>query len=316
MPQGGTGMPEVMDVLSVLKTNYPLQFVGMEFHRAAGSISYIVTASGKRYFLKIIRPAFVDTAHSSIDIHLHLLASGVPAPSIVHTKNNSPFVTVSKQDGTYLYVLYEYLTGGEPDIKKDAVELGSLTGQLHQVMQNYAGKLVERNRYFFIDRYIRLLEEKGYTKACAFEAYGLESWERVKHLQKGYCHGDLYIGNVLKTPGGKMYLLDFDTSCQAFPMYDVMMLCNRTDYFQFRQEGYDASKAVLNCFLPGYLQFATLEKADLDAFFDLIAVYHFQLQATILEIHGLDCVDSAFLDKQLDWLNKWRKQCDVKARRR
>ena len=309
-------MPEVKDVLSVLKTNYPLHFVGMEFHRSAGSISYIVTASGKRYFLKIIRPAFVDTAHSSIDIHLHLLDNGVPAPSIIHTKAGNPYVSVSQPDGVYLYVLYEYLAGGEPDIKKDALELGRLTGRFHQVMQNYPGKLVERSRLFFIDRYIRLLEKKGYAKASVFESYGLEMWDKVRHLKKGYCHGDLYIGNVLKAPDGKMYLLDFDTSCQAFPMYDVMMLCNRTDYFQFRQEEYDASKAALDCFLPGYLQFAPLEKVDLDSFFDLIAVYHFQLQATILEIHGLDCVDAAFFDKQLDWLNKWRKQCDSKARRR
>ena len=309
-------MPEVSEVLSVLKANYPMRFVGMEFYRSAGSISYIVTASGKRFFLKIIRPAFVDTAHSSIDIHLHLLANGVPAPSIIHTKENKPFVSVTHPDGIYMYVLYEYLVGGEPDIKKDAAELGGLTGKLHQVMQCYKGQLVKRDRFFFIDRYIRLLEKKGYAKTSTFEAYGHDVWERVKNLKDGYCHGDLYIGNILKTPAGKMFMLDFDTSCHAFPMYDVMMLCNKTDYFQFRQEGYDASKAALECFLPGYLQYAALDKAEIDTFFDLIAVYHFQLQATILEIHGLECVDAAFLDKQLDWLNKWRKQCDAKMRRR
>ncbi len=309
-------MPQVNEVLSVLKANYPLRFIGMEFYRSAGSISYIVTAGCKRHFLKIIRPAFVDTAHSSIDIHLHLLMSGVPVPSIIYTKENEPFVSVVRPDGTYLYVLYEYLAGGEPDIKKDAAELGRLTGQLHQVMQRYPGQLMKRERHFFIDRYIRLLEKKGYAKADAFEAYGLEVWEKVKDLKKGNCHGDLYIGNILKAPDGKMYVLDFDTSCHAFPMYDVMMLCNRTDYFQFRQDGYCASKAALECFLPGYLQYAALDKVDLDAFFDLIAVYHFQLQATIMEIHGLDCVDAAFFDKQLDWLNKWRKQCDAKTRRR
>jgi len=47
----------------------------------------------------------------------------------------------------------------------------------------------------------------------------------------------------------------------------------------------------------------------MDVLYDMIAVYHFQFQATIMEIYGYDCVDSDFFDNQYDWLTKWKKQC-------
>jgi hypothetical protein len=38
-----------------------------------------------------------------------------------------------------------------------------------------------------------------------------------------------------------------------------------------------------------------------------VAIRHFQLQATILEIYGINCVDEGFIDGQLYWLNKWQE---------
>ena len=36
------------------------------------------------------------------------------------------------------------------------------------------------------------------------------------------------------------------------------------------------------------------------AFYDLIALYHFALQDTIVEVFGMDCVDDEFFDCQLE----------------
>jgi hypothetical protein len=43
----------------------------------------------------------------------------------------------------------------------------------------------------------------------------------------------------------------------------------------------------------------------------MIALYHFALQATIIEIFGIDCVENAFFDRQLAWLNQWRKYTNI-----
>ena len=32
---------------------------------------------------------------------------------------------------------------------------------------------------------------------------------------------------------------------------------------------------------------------------DMIAVYHFQLQATMMEIYGYDCVDAGYFDSSM-----------------
>ena len=111
----------------------------------------------------------------------------------------------------------------------------------------------------------------------------------------------MYSGNIHKALDSKLYLLDFDTSCEGFPVYDLTLICNQTHYFDFDERGYAKSKEALSRFLPGYSKHNHLSQAEIDAFYDMISLYHFALQATIIEIYGLNCVDNAFLDKQLDW---------------
>ena len=119
----------------------------------------------------------------------------------------------------------------------------------------------------------------------------------------------MYDGNIYKTPDKKFYILDLDTSCNGFPMYDLALICNKTHYFNFDESGYFKSKEMLSRFLPVYLKYITLTKTEIDAFYDLIALYHIALQATIIENNGLDCVNNECLDKQLDWLLRWKEIC-------
>ena len=58
-------------------------------------------------------------------------------------------------------------------------------------------------------------------------------------------------------------------------------------------------------FLTGYAQYRSLSRAELRAFPDWVAIRHFQLQATILEIYGIGCIDEGFIDAQLSWLHQW-----------
>lgn len=37
----------------------------------------------------------------------------------------------------------------------------------------------------------------------------------------------------------------------------------------------------------------------------MIAIRHFNIQATIIDSQGLDCVDDQFLDAQYMWLDIW-----------
>ena len=54
-------------------------------------------------------------------------------------------------------------------------------------------------------------------------------------------------------------------------------------------------------------RYHTLSREEILSFPYWVAIKHFQLQATILEIYGVDCIDEGFIDGQLYWLNKWQE---------
>lgn len=43
--------------------------------------------------------------------------------------------------------------------------------------------------------------------------------------------------------------------------------------------------------------------------FDFIAIRHFDIQATIIENQGLNCVNKDFIKEQYQWLMKWDTVC-------
>lgn len=298
-------MPELNEVAAVLKNNYSVNINNIEFFRDGGSVSYIVhtDTDEKKLFLRTVRPNYKNTAMQSLDIHLFLLKNRFSVPEIIATASGSPCVIADD----FVYILYEFIDGCEAE-NTDAEQVGETVGRLHKIMKNYTGSLPVYDKYFFIDRYIDILRKKEYPRADEFKAYGDELWEKTKNLPRGYSHGDMYRGNVHKSASG-IYILDFDTSCNAFPFFDAVKFCEETDYFKFEPDAYEKSKRVLEVFLLGYTRHSNVSQAEIDSYFDLIAADHFQLQASIIEIFGLDCVDNKFLDNQLDWLYRWRELC-------
>jgi Ser/Thr protein kinase RdoA (MazF antagonist) len=298
-----------MDILKIPNEYYPIRLDHHGELRDGGSTSCTVFSGDSKYFLRVIKPAFFDTAITGVEIQVFLQIKGFPVPSVILTKDALPYIKTSDA----VFVLYEYIEGSESNPEQDAEAIGELVGKLHHVMKDYTGQLVKRDKHFYIDRYIYLLRKKQNTKVDEFLAYGNILWEKVKDLPYGYCHGDMYVGNIHKTPDEKFYLLDFDTSCEGFPMYDPTLLCNRTHYFDYDENGYGKSKEILSRFLTGYMKHSHLSQTEINAFYDLIALFHFALQATILEVYGLESCDNPFLEKQLDWLYRWREQCENEA---
>lgn len=299
-------------ILNILIDSYSINFNTLELLRKGGCVSYCLWGENKKYFFKVVPSVFMDTVKQSLNILMYLEEREFPSPRIIVSKNGLPYIEIDESDGKVFGVLFEFIDGQEPDAGENIESIGALVGQLHSIMREYKGNLREQGKEFFIDRYINILKKKNYdlNKIEIFREYGDALWKRVEKLPRGFCHGDMHRGNFLRTSSGKYYLLDFDTSCNAFPIYDIMIMCNSTNYFDFDEKGYQKSKSTYELFLKGYTKYCTLNDMELKAFYDLIAIYHYQLQATIIEIYGLDCVDEKFLDKQLDWLMRWRRQCE------
>ena len=298
-----------MELLDTLNEYYPMRFDKHEQLRDGGSTSYAVFSGKDKYFLRIIRPALFDTAVMGIEIQVFLQNEGFPVPPVIRTNDESAYVRGENE----LYVLYKFIEGSESAPELDAEAIGALIGRLHHIMKDYPGELVKRDKRFFIGRYIDILSNRKYQRTDEFSAYGDMLWEQIKDLPRGFCHGDVYSGNIHKTQDGKLYLLDFDTSCEGFPMYDAALICDMTEYFRYDRRNYERSNNVLSRFLPEYLKFNSISQAEINAFHSFIAIQHFSTQATVMEIFGHDCLSDAELDYQLGWLYSWRKQCEKEA---
>ncbi|MCR4677376.1 MAG: phosphotransferase [Lachnospiraceae bacterium] len=293
----------------ILTVNYGIESSSLEFLREGGAVTYIVNGSAK-YLLKIIGPAFAGTARQSVSIMRYLEENGFPVPKTILTKNGETIVETEIGDEKKLIVLMEFIAGDEPELEKCASEVGRLVGRFHQLMEEYPSELVYRDKEFFIGRYIEFLRKKKYPRIKEYEELGERLWDKVKNLPQGNCHGDLHRGNLLQNADGKIYLVDFDTACKAPVMFDVMVMCDTTDYFNLKQEDIELTKVVYREFLSGYAGYHKLSREEILSFPYWVAIRHFQLQAKILEIYGVDCIDEGFIDGQLYWLNKWQETMD------
>ena len=312
-------------LIQLLQTQYGLENVTLEFLREGGNKTYIVN-SEKKYLLKVIGSAFFETAKQSVLVTRYLEESGFPVPKTILTKSGEAIVAASDgkvaesaeggvSDGEpCLLLLQEFIEGEEPNLEEPetAEKVGELVGKLHSLMEKCSVQPVLRDKQFFIGRYIDFLRQKSYPQIAAYEELGERLWKKVEKLPYGICHGDLHRGNLLQTKDGQIYFLDFDTICRAPAMFDVMVMCDMTDYFNLQQEDIEITRAVYEKFLAGYTKHHPLSPEEKLSFSDWVAIRHFQLQATILEIHGINCIDEKFVDYQLYWLNKWMEQQDIK----
>lgn len=290
-------------ILELLQKDYDISMDSITFNRKGGCVSYIVNGGNKKCFLKIIDKAFFNTAIQSIGIQQHLVKNDFPVPNIIKTKDHSSYFIYENQ----LFILYEHIDGVEPNLDDNAEKIGKCIGRLHKLMSSYSGKLTVHNKEFFVDRYIEILRKKHYPneKLNEYIEIGNSLWNSVKDLPYGFCHGDLHRGNLLQTADNKIYLLDFDTACFAPQLFDIAVMCDTTDYFNFDKKEFKLTTDIFNRFKSEYSKYKKID-FTVNQFYDFIALRHFQLQATIVEIYGLDCIDEGFIDKQLNWIKQWR----------
>lgn len=298
------------NIMTMLGDNYNICFDRINLMRNMGSTSYAAISGNNQYFLRVINSSLYDTAVIGADIQMFLQNQGFSVPAIMASKHGAPYVKTDDM----LIILYEFIEGADSDPVQDAEAIGELIGRLHQVMKTYPGELIKREKQFYIGRYIDILREKRYAKVNDYVEYGDALWDKIKDLPQGYCHGDMYDGNIRKGTDGKLYIHDFDTSCHGITMYDPTLICDMTKYFEYEEQNYNRSNEILARFVPAYRKHHALVQMEIDAFPALIAVQHFSTQATVMGIFGLDCIDETDINNQLDWLHKWREQTENGSR--
>lgn len=68
--------------------------------------------------------------------------------------------------------------------------------------------------------------------------------------------------------------MDFDTVCRASFMFDVMVMCDMTDYFNLKPEDISLTKEVYRNFLSGYSEYHALGREEILSFPYWVAIRH------------------------------------------
>ncbi len=293
-------------LLDDLKIIYGRPFHDIVMHRDMIGYVCIVYENKERYVLKLFKSRNTEQALQSVEIMQYLAFAGFPAARIHPVSTGEAYFRCHYQGEERIGILYEYVSGREPNKGFDILGISRQSGRLHRLMAEYPFSLCCHEKEFFIDRYVRCLEERSYPRTQEFRDYGNLLWSRVEKLPRGFCHGDYHTGNMLSSRGNYV-LFDFDAAAKAFPVYDIAVFCDMTNYFTLSEGEYDDTRYMLEKFLRGYRECQDISDEEIRAVYSFIAIRHYEAQATIIENLGADCIDDLFIDHQLTWLRQWER---------
>lgn len=301
------------NLINEIKRSYEINIEHIELHREMIGKVYFLQTQDNKYMFKIYRSFKTGDAVQTVRILDYLKENSYPAVSVVRTVHNDSHIMLSSQDDSCVCVgiLYEYVEGIMPDGKIEAENIGTQIAKLHNLMERYPDKLINRTKVDYIDGYISNMQELHFDSEKTLELmqYGNELWERITKLPKSFCHGDLHTGNMMRNQCGDYVLFDFDDASGDYPSMDVAYMCDDTHFNHFHESMYDQTMRLYERFYSGYSKIRTLSDNEHHAIFDFIAIRHFQIISRIVLCQGLQSISTAFCDEQFHWLIKWREVC-------
>lgn len=302
------------NLLKSINQLYKVDVVKVKLHRDMIGRVYLFQSNNKKYVLKLYRSSKCGDAFQTIDILQYLRENDYPAISIVPTKNDKMSVYLDTPEGRCVGILFDFVEGKEPDRKIEIENIGLQIGWLHRLMGKYPYKLIIRTKSDYIDDYISIMREVNYIpeRIIELEKYGDELWNRIGILPRGFCHGDLHVGNMLQTEASEYVLLDFDDASGDFPIMDVAYLSDDTNFNNFSEESYDKTTRLFDRFYKGYIKEQTISAAEINAIYDFVAIRHYQIIARIVRCQGFQSIDQKDMDKQYEWLLHWKNLCEMK----
>lgn len=291
-------------ILSIVREQYHKNVTELEVLRDFVGTVYRIKDPEHSYVLKVFKEKHKDEVKSTANLMRFLKEKGISVPEIYQTITGDNCIMMDDRCA----VLYEYIDGEELNKENHLRELGEFAGKMRKAMEEYKQSICNHGEEFFIQRYLDILEQKKYCKIDEFAEIGHALWNKVSNLPTGFLHGDFHAGNFFLRKG-TLLAYDFDAASIASPMYDVATMCDATDYFSLDEDNFTVGKqkteSNVALFLEGYQTYYSINDKEMKSIFDWIAIRHFDIQATIINTLGLDCVDDNFLSQQLSWLKRW-----------
>jgi Ser/Thr protein kinase RdoA (MazF antagonist) len=196
-----------------------------------------------------------DEIRWELDLVGHVASVGVPVPRIVPLADGSPCGILDAAEGPRVYAVSEFVVGRRPEAPfEDALyrEFGALIATFHTATDGFVSRHPRRPSTLEallgrpIERASAALAHRPDDRRVVLEL-GAEAWRRLADasaagLERGICHGDVSLDNVLIGPGG-LSLHDFDSAVpgwRAADLYGVFL----TPHFEAFVNGYRTVRAL------------------------------------------------------------------------
>ncbi len=306
-----TADPEALRQL--VSEQYGIGFNEFRLFRDIGGSIYMTADNTTRYVFKLYKRPYTAKALKAVKVCAYLKDNGFPIVNIIPTPSGDHFIEVDMPEGNRIGVLYEHLEG-HTATADDIPTLGATASQLHHLLSKYPEPLPVIGKKYFIDCLIEELSAFGYDTAKISElvALGNELWEDVKDLPIAGIHGDLDLGNIIKSPSGKFTYIDIDNACLAPHVYDIVCLCDKTDFFSLNRQDIDNTIATIHSFMDTYQS-----TYPIDHISDKMIEYFMALRRFAMQGHAMRDVmptegchrAPTFLDATYNWLMEWKRLC-------
>lgn len=257
---------------------------------------YHIKTHEKDYMFKLYRSNQVESALSSVKVMTYLNEHSNLVPKIYQTSSNQFFVEIDDEIG----VLFDYIVGEHADkIKHENLVIKSIKA-MHDCMKTYPYSLEKRNEKFYIDRYLNILSKVAFDqeKINELETIGKFFFHQVKHLEEGYCHGDMHTGNVIINKDQQAIILDFDVCGILSPLVDYVTYFDQTHFNQFSEKDINKTIKVLE-------NQSWIDTKMIKYMIAMIPVRHYEIIATILNVKGYGDGDYAFFEEQYKWIKSF-----------
>ena len=306
-------IPDQSSLTEFLDDTYGLTLSDMSLYRSMIGAVYFLSEKDKRFVFKLYRAFDTKAAIQSTEIIEHLRVNNFPVVSIIPTRGNKLYSSVEMPEGNRVGVLFERIDGKDPDAKGDDIyQIGRVTGQMHRLMDNYDGEIRKLGRQHYVDRFVKIMRDlfSEKDKVDAMEEYGNELWGRLSALPRGFCHGDLHSGNLLKTKDGEIIFFDFDIASNTSPAVDVASICDETGFSTLDLRDIEKTHRTFERFYAGYSKERRLSLLEKSVIFDCIALRHYELNGTIpryrLPFEGNHWLNDGYFNKHYTWMMQWK----------
>ncbi len=304
-------------ILKIISDEYSINPIHTALYRNSGGMLYFVDTKKDKYVFKVYSSYDINDeihmdafrAKESFKIINHLNKNNFAVPNIVSTTDVKLCTSIPMAEGNAIGVLFEYISGKDVEFKDIENDIAETTSSMHTIMKSYPRKLTVLGKDFYIGRMMKIFHQyyKENSQIHELEAFGNYAFDKIRDLPKGFCHGDYGTHNIKKAKN-KLYVYDFDAASGTYPMYDITLICDATNFWRFDAKDLNKTRENIYDFAEIYTKHCDLSQVEIDSYIYFLALRQYEVRATVAH-NSIYKIGTHFLNENyLNSLHSWMSE--------